>query len=326
MSIVADKSGNYPEGVPPLDLTVPVNLGGTGLSASQVQGTGASSAVAIGNPVAVGGVYNVLPPTLTSGWRSDLQLNADGSLRMALASESNSSVATGTMTSDGISTSQRALSVQSFGAAFNGTTFDRLVTLPALATSGIGVQAAGMVGQYLATLPTLTNGQYGRVQVTPKGHVGTTIYSSTGTPVAISSNTADGQAALEGLATRAINVVFNGTTWDRQRGDAVNGTVVQTSATEWETVAASATDQIMGATGAVGDLLDSVLIVPTSTTTGAVSIKDGNGSAIQIYAGGTTTLIPFSVPLGLKCLNVTNPGWKITTGAGVTAIGIGNFT
>jgi hypothetical protein len=109
-------------------------------------------------------------------------------------------------------------------------------------------------------------------------------------------------------------------------GDAANGLRVQTSASEYETVAASQTDQIMGATGAVGDLLDSVLIVPTSTTTGAVSIKDGNGSTIVIYAGGTTTLIPFSVPWGAKAVNATTPGWKITTGAGVTAVAFGNFT
>jgi hypothetical protein len=98
----------------------------------------------------------------------------------------------------------------------------------------------------------------------------------------------------------------------------------------YEPVAASATAQILGATGAVGDFLSGVLIVPGTTAAGAVSIIDGNGSNISIFAGGgttaLTTLIPFFVPIGAKCVNSTTPGWKVTTGANVTAIGVGNFT
>lgn len=99
----------------------------------------------------------------------------------------------------------------------------------------------------------------------------------------------------------------------------------------YKTVAASQTDSIMGATGAVGDALAGVLIVPGTVAAGAVSIKDGNGAAISIFAGGgttpLTTLIPFFVPMnGAKCVNATTPGWKITTGTNVTAIGVGQFT
>lgn len=95
---------------------------------------------------------------------------------------------------------------------------------------------------------------------------------------------------------------------------------------EWETVAASQTDQSMGATGAAGDYLAGVLIVPATVNAGAVSIKDGSGSAITIFAGGTASLsglVPFMVPLGLKSLA---GAWKLTTGTNVSAIGIGNFT
>jgi hypothetical protein len=95
----------------------------------------------------------------------------------------------------------------------------------------------------------------------------------------------------------------------------------------YETVAASQTDQAMGATGAAGDRLDGVLIVPATTAAGAVSIKDGSGSSISIFAGGGTTplvtLIPFYVPIGA----ISGSGaWKITTGANVSAIGFGKFT
>lgn len=99
--------------------------------------------------------------------------------------------------------------------------------------------------------------------------------------------------------------------------------------TDYRTVAASQTDQVMGATGAVGDYLAGVLIVPGTTSPGAVSIKDGNGSGITIFAGGAAsvaTLHPFFVPMGARCVAATTPGWKITTGTNVTAIGVGSFT
>ena len=98
------------------------------------------------------------------------------------------------------------------------------------------------------------------------------------------------------------------------------------NAGSYETVAASQTDQVMGSTGATGDYLAGVLIVPGTTSPGAVSIKDGSGSAITIFTGGATSvssLVPFMVPFGIKS---TGGAWKITTGTNVSAIGVGNFT
>lgn len=97
----------------------------------------------------------------------------------------------------------------------------------------------------------------------------------------------------------------------------------------YETVAASQTDQMMGAAGGQYDYLAGVLIVPATTSPGAVSIKDGNGSAITIFTGGTNSvsnLVPFLVPLGIVAISATTPGWKITTGTNVSVIGIGTFT
>lgn len=98
------------------------------------------------------------------------------------------------------------------------------------------------------------------------------------------------------------------------------------AAIDYETVAASQSDQVMGVTGAAKDLLEAVLIVPATTSPGAVSIKDGSGSGITIFTGGATSvadLKPFLVRLGLVSLS---GAWKITTGANVSAIGIGKFT
>lgn len=113
-------------------------------------------------------------------------------------------------------------------------------------------------------------------------------------------------------------------------GTAVNvaGTVSLTdySAGEYETVAASATDQALGPTGATGDFLVGLLIVPATTSPGAVSIKDGAGSAITVFTGGATSvsnLVPFYIPLGLKSLA---GAWKVSTGTNVSAVASGNFT
>ena len=116
--------------------------------------------------------------------------------------------------------------------------------------------------------------------------------------------------------------------------DAINATVTvagtvsltDLSAGDYETVAASQTDQALGATGAAGDYLAGVLIVPATTSPGAVSIKDGGGSAITIFTGGATSvsnLVPFFVPLGIKS---ASGAWALTTGAAVSAIGVGNFS
>jgi hypothetical protein len=66
--------------------------------------------------------------------------------------------------------------------------------------------------------------------------------------------------------------------------------------------------------------------VPTTTSPGAVSVKDGAGSAITIFTGGATSvsnLVPFYVPLGIKSVA---GAWKVTTGSAVSAIASGAFT
>lgn len=101
--------------------------------------------------------------------------------------------------------------------------------------------------------------------------------------------------------------------------------IADLSVGDYETVAAGQTDQTLGATGATGDYLAGVLIVPATTSPGAVSIKDGAGSAITIFTGGASSvsnLVPFFVPLGI----ISAAGaWKVTTGSNVSAIGVGNF-
>jgi hypothetical protein len=95
--------------------------------------------------------------------------------------------------------------------------------------------------------------------------------------------------------------------------------------TDYETVAASQTDQALGPAGRAGDILEGLLIVPASTSPGAVSIKDGTGSPITVFAGGVSSvasLVPFFVPLGIRS---TGGVWSVTTGADVSVVAAGRF-
>lgn len=95
--------------------------------------------------------------------------------------------------------------------------------------------------------------------------------------------------------------------------------------TEYETVAASQTAQVLGGAGAIGDLLNGLLVIPANLNPGAVTILD-NATSITVFAGGTASvggLIPFFIPLGVKSVS---GAWKVTTGADVSVVAVGNFT
>lgn len=96
---------------------------------------------------------------------------------------------------------------------------------------------------------------------------------------------------------------------------------------KYETVAASQTKQVLGATGAAGDILASVTIVPATTSPGVVNLFDSaSGSTISLFAGGATSvasLAPITIPLGMVSLA---GAWCITTGANVSVVAVGDFT
>lgn len=92
--------------------------------------------------------------------------------------------------------------------------------------------------------------------------------------------------------------------------------------TNYETVAASQSDQVIGPTGAKGDLLERVVVSVATAATGTCSIKDGSGSAIILTAANTPIGV-YSVLIGARS---ASGAWKVTTGAGATAIAVGEFT
>jgi hypothetical protein len=96
---------------------------------------------------------------------------------------------------------------------------------------------------------------------------------------------------------------------------------------DYELVAAGQSTQVLGGgAGKQGDILQYVVIIPTTTAAGAVSIKDGGDTAIAIFDGGgttaLTTLTPIVVHLGARS---KTGAWQITTGTNVRALCVGRF-
>jgi hypothetical protein len=101
--------------------------------------------------------------------------------------------------------------------------------------------------------------------------------------------------------------------------------VVSDRATNYEKVVASQTAQVLGSTGAVGDILARLVIIPASISPGSVALLD-NATSTTVFPGGASSLSnlqPFTIHIGAASLS---GAWKITTGANVTVIAIGKFT
>ena len=96
---------------------------------------------------------------------------------------------------------------------------------------------------------------------------------------------------------------------------------------QYEHIAASASAQVLGGTGAIGDYIHRLVCTVTTALTSTVQIVDGTGAGIL-----THTVLPAAVGGGIGVYNIelnavsANGAWKITTGAGVEVMAVGIFT
>lgn len=175
-----------------------------------------------------------------------------------------------------------------------------------------GTTSITPVGGVFKTSHTpLTTGQAGALALSAARHAMVDLSDGSGSPLSIDSGT----GGLKIFVAGASNAP----------GRAVPGSsasVVQASQT-YQDVAASATATVLGSTGAAGDWLDGILVIPETTGAGTVALLD-NATSVNIFVAGTlTSLVPFFIPMG--CLS-KNGAWKITTGANVHVRAFGNFT
>lgn len=185
----------------------------------------------------------------------------------------------------------------------------------AVADAGSPVKTGG---QYLVTPPTYADGQRGTTQLDSRGNTRVALYGgNTSTAIAPLPDNADavaasGSSSRVGVVSRGT--VFNGTTWDRQRGD-TGGIVTQPhamSASRWGYAAASggitnSTTAVTIAPAAGAGLCNYVTSIQIHTDAlGAateIAIRDGAGGAVLWrakinmagFVGGYS--VPFPVPL-----------------------------
>lgn len=98
--------------------------------------------------------------------------------------------------------------------------------------------------------------------------------------------------------------------------------MVAVGGTEYEAVAAGQTAQVLGAAGSTNDLLARLVVDVATAATSAVSIKDGADAAIEVVPANTP-IGTYNVELGIRS---RTGAWQVTTGAGVSALAIGQFS
>lgn len=105
--------------------------------------------------------------------------------------------------------------------------------------------------------------------------------------------------------------------------DQTNSVCRTESQWEYEDVAASQTDQVMGSTGAAGDLLAAVYCTTSAASVGAVTVKDGAGSSFTIFLAQSGASM-----LQSGALNWVSTGgaWSVTTGTNTTCRVSGRFS
>ncbi len=94
---------------------------------------------------------------------------------------------------------------------------------------------------------------------------------------------------------------------------------------QYETVAAGQTAQVLGGSGAVGNYIHGLLVIPATSSPGTVILLDGVTSIILFLGGASSvsTLIPFFIPCGWFSQTGV---WSVTTGANVSVVASGMFT
>jgi hypothetical protein len=78
----------------------------------------------------------------------------------------------------------------------------------------------------------------------------------------------------------------------------------------------------LGGTGEKGDYLERLVLLVATAATAAVTLKDGATTILSFANSPGNGIGVYIIPLGIK--SASGP-FKVTTGAGVSVIAVGNF-
>jgi hypothetical protein len=166
-------------------------------------------------------------------------------------------------------------------------------------------------GRYNSTQPTLTNGQRGDAQTDTRGNLKTVLMvNDTATTISGEADNADGVAAsatANNLSSMARNTVYNGTTWDRQLGNATDGTLVNLGANNDVTVTS----------GAITETNSAAIKTAVETIDNAISGNEMQVDVVGALPAGTNNIGDVDV-LSLPALPAgTNAIGKLSANSGV---------
>lgn len=167
--------------------------------------------------------------------------------------------------------------------------------------------------QYQTTVTQAVVGQFAPLRITVNREL---IVSGSGTAGVPSGGVQSVQEV--GQALTDLNAILAAAV------DTTPVAIADSYAGEYETVAASQTAQVLGATGALGDKIKRLIIVPATVAPGQVLLLD-NATSMTIYVGGTVSAALEPIIVTLDMISVSG-AWKVTTGANVSVIAVGNFT
>lgn len=194
-------------------------------------------------------------------------------------------------------------------------------------TVASGVTDAGnpvkIGGVYNTTVPTFTNGQRGDLQIGTRGSLSVQLITPNSSAVNGTVSTGgDGFTnAFNAYINAAFPWVFNGTTWDRLRGDSTAGAYVQlraatTGGYSYSNITTNATTTVKSGAGTLHSI-----VVNTSGATDTITVYDsttGSGTKIGTINSAATpgaTLIydvAFATGLTLVTAGTTPPDITVT--------------
>lgn len=187
----------------------------------------ASGATDSGNPVKVGGKYNASSPTLTDGNRGDIQLDSRGRVKTVIGNGASSvDVVT---PADDVSNGNTGLVTAGFNFVYDGSTWDR-----ARSDGTTGGQAVGgtvahdavdsgnpvKVGaRVLSTSALVTDGDRVDLITNRYGSLKVDWYDRNANLIEFQAPTDGASNGDRYLPARAQGALYNGSTWDRSRGN-----------------------------------------------------------------------------------------------------------
>lgn len=202
---------------------------------------------------------------------------------------------------DSVSAStNNGLAVVNFPYLFNGGTYDRWrgnSSVGALVTTGASSVAVVIIGGSILTSSTANQSVSGTIGASIIGITPVNLVSANGvTVIGTGSNGNDSLTSVLGLNTATFNYVFNGTSWDMQRGNKTIGTLV--TPYQFPSSLVSGVTSVITGTASVQVLAPAAASQRNYITNVLVTNAAAVGTTVQLFDGGNVIYAGYAAASG----------------------------